>query len=190
MLTEEVLNHFRDSKALLEGHFELRSGLHSNQYFQCALVLQYPDRAEALCRAAVQKLRKLYPDIKPDAVISPALGGIPVGHETGRALGVRAVFAEKKDNALIMRRFKILPGEHYVVAEDVITRGGRVQETIDIVENAGGVVDAVLVLVDRSGGRFKPSAPLVSLLQMEPVTWAPEDCPLCRDQLPLTHPGS
>lgn len=190
MHTDEVLTHFRDSKALLEGHFELRSGLHSAQYFQCALVLQYPDRAEALCRAAVEKMQALYPELKPDAVISPALGGIPVGHETGRALGVRAVFAEKKDDALCMRRFKIVPGEHYVVAEDVITRGGRVQETIDLVLNAGGIVDAVVVLVDRSGGRFTPQAPLVSLLQMEPVTWSPEECPLCRDQLPLTHPGS
>ncbi|MBN1269792.1 MAG: orotate phosphoribosyltransferase [Kiritimatiellae bacterium] len=188
----EVTRIFEDTKALLSGHFELRSGLHSNRYFQCALVLQYPQIAEKLCRAVVEKMKAgLGREVKPDGVIAPALGGIPVGHEVGRALGVKAIFAEKKEGGLVLRRgFKIRPGERYVVAEDVITRGGRVQETIDIVRSSGGVVEAVAVLVDRSGGAAQFDVPVFSLLKFVPDTWEPAACPLCKKGVPIDHPGS
>jgi orotate phosphoribosyltransferase len=192
MNDETVLDIFRDTGALLSGHFELRSGLHSDQFFQCALVLQFPRIAEGLCVELVRRARAAWgagPD--PEAVIAPALGGIPVGHEVGRAFGVRALFAEKENGRLALRRgFRIGAGERFVVAEDVITRGGRVQETIDIVTGHGGQVQGVLTLVDRSGGRAAFAAPLVALVRMEPETWAPADCPLCRAGLPMQHPGS
>jgi orotate phosphoribosyltransferase len=192
MEQQEVLKAFRDTEALLSGHFELRSGLHSDQFFQCALLLQYPRIAEKLCAAVVAKMRaQLGADFKVDAVISPALGGIPVGHEVGRAFGVRAIFAEKEQGKLVLRRaFQVKPGERFVVAEDVITRGGRVQEVVDIVTARGGVVAAIGVLVDRSGGTAKFSAPVISLVQMTPMTWQPSECPLCKQGGKAIHPGS
>ncbi|QHI70313.1 orotate phosphoribosyltransferase [Tichowtungia aerotolerans] len=186
-----LLKHFEETSALLNGHFELRSGLHSNQFFQCALLLQYPRIAGEVCAALVDKVKEELGPLEIDTVIAPALGGISVGHEVGRALGVRFIFAEKNaDGALMMRRFKIEKGERFLVAEDVITRGGRVQETVNIVKEHGGVVQAVGVLVDRSGGKAQFDAPLVSLLRMEPVTWDPAECPLCQEGQPLVHPGS
>ncbi len=192
MTPDEVVKIFQDTKALLSGHFELRSGLHSDQYFQCALVLQYPVIAEKLCAAVVAKMKAaMGAKLKVDGVISPALGGIPVGHEVGRALNVKAIFAEKQDNKLVLRRaFEIKPGDHFVVAEDVITRGGRVQEVVDIVTARGGVVAAICVLVDRSGGKAEFNAPVFSLLTMEPTTWKPEECPLCKQGSKAVHPGS
>jgi len=188
MKPDDVLQAFRDTRALLSGHFELRSGLHSDQYFQCALVLQHPRVAERLCAALAERWRARGTEI--DSVISPAMGGIVVGQEIGRALDRRAIFVEKQDNKLKLRRFAIAPGERFVVAEDVMTRGGRIQETIDIVRAHGGVVDAVCVLVDRSGGKAAFDVPVVSLLQWEPVTWQPAECPLCAQGIPATHPGS
>jgi len=192
MTREELLNLFHESGALLEGHFELRSGLHSNQFFQCALVLRYPDLAEKLCRAVVEKMKRATGgEPACDGVISPAIGGIPVGHEVGRALGTRAIFAEKKNDGLVLRRgFTIRPGERFVIAEDVVTRGGRVQQTIDIVEAHGGIAAAGVVLVDRSGGKASFTCPHYSLLEIEPVTYDPADCPLCAAGRPLVHPGS
>ena len=187
----DVLRIFEESNALLNGHFQLRSGLHSNQFFQCAHVLKFPWQAEKLCVELAEKIRASNPDVKVEAVIAPALGGIPVGHEMGRAFHMRSIFAEKEDGKLVLRRsFKINKGERFLVAEDVITRGGRVQETIDIVEAHGGVVEAVGVLVDRSGGKAKFSIPHISLLELEPVTWEPEECPLCKEGVELVHPGS
>jgi orotate phosphoribosyltransferase len=191
MTADEVVQAFESSGALLKGHFELRSGLHSGDYFQCANALRYPRLAERLCRALVEKARAGGGEAaRPDAVISPALGGLIVGHEVARALDVPFVFVEKQDGRLAMRRFAIRSAERYLVAEDVVTRGGRVQETIDIVQAAGGVVTAVATLVDRSGGKARFCAPLFSLLRMEPLTYAPADCPLCRAGQPLRHPGS
>lgn len=192
MEQNEVLQAFRDTQALLSGHFELRSGLHSDQFFQCALLLQYPRLAEKLCAAVVAKMRaQLGADFKVDAVMSPALGGIPVGHEVGRAFGVRAIFAEKEQGKLVLRRaFQVKPGERFVVAEDVITRGGRVQEVMDIITARGGIVAAIGVLVDRSGGAAKFAAPVVSLVQMTPTTWQPAECPLCKQGSKAIHPGS
>ncbi len=190
MKQEDVLKLFEETGALLNGHFELRSGLHSNRFFQCALVLQYPRIAGQLCEALVEKMKQELKDLEVDTVIAPAMGGITMGHDVARALGVRFIFVEKENNALKLRRFKIKKGERFVVAEDVVTRGGRVQETIDIVKENGGVVSAIGILVNRSGGKAKFDVPLVSLLDIEPVTYDPSDCPLCRAGLELVHPGS
>jgi len=190
MKQEEVLKLFEDTGALLNGHFELRSGLHSNRFFQCALLLQYPRIAGQLCEALVEKMKQELQDLEVDTVIAPAMGGITIGHDVARALGVRFIFVEKENNALVLRRFKISEGERFVVAEDVVTRGGRVQETVDIVKAHGGEVKAIGILVNRSGGKASFDAPLVSLLDIEPITYEPADCPLCREGLELVHPGS
>lgn len=191
MTDNEVLNVFLETKALLRGHFELRSGLHSDQFFQCAKVLQHPRIAARLCEALVAKFRKENPGVHVDGVIAPAMGGLFVGHEVAKALNVTSIFAEKQEGVLVLRRgFQIPKNAAFVVAEDVITRGGRVQETIDIVEGRGGKVVAVAVLVDRSGGKAKFIPPTVSLLQMEPVTFDPKTCPLCAQKIPVEHPGS
>ena len=191
MKESDLLKLFEETHALLNGHFELRSGLHSNRFFQCALLLQYPRVAAQVCEALVEKMKTTLGEQQVDTVIAPALGGISVGHEVARVLGTRFIFAEKNEQkALTMRRFKIEKGERFLVAEDVITRGGRVQETVDIVREHGGIVQSIGVLVDRSGGKAVFDAPLVSLLKLEPVTWVPAECPLCVQGAPLAHPGS
>ena len=188
MTAEEVLQTFRDAHALVNGHFVLRSGLHSRQFFQCAMLLEHPRTAEKVCAALAAKLA----GIECDAVISPALGGIVVGHEVGRALGKRHIFAEKDDGRLVLRRgFIIAPGERFVVAEDVVTRGGRVQETVGIVRARGGVVAAVAVLVDRSGGMAPDfGCPFVSLLKLEVETFDPANLPPDLAGTPAIKPGS
>ena len=204
MMTEqEILKVFSDTGALLEGHFELRSKLHSDRYFQCANVLRYPRIAARLCDELVAKMKAAC-DIGPiDGVISPAVGGILVGHEVARALDTKCVFAEKVQagdevdatgkpvTKLAMRRFSLKPGERYVVAEDVVTKGGRVQETIDLVKAAGAEVAAVVLLVDRSKGSVKfGDIPMFSLVQIQPTTWEPAACPLCAAGGHPVHPGS
>ena len=204
MTEKQVLKCFEETGALLSGHFELRSKLHSDRYFQCANVLRYPRIAEKLCRevtARAVKSGKLGKRI--DGVISPAVGGILVGHEVARALNVKCVFAEKVQDGdrkdatgkpltkLAMRRFALKKGERYVVAEDVVTKGGRVQETIDLVKAAGAKVAGVVVLVDRSAGNVKfGRIPMFSLMRMTPVTWEPAACPLCKAGGRPCHPGS
>lgn len=190
MNEKDILNVLEETGALLSGHFELRSGLHSNRFFQCANVLRYPRIAGRLCDELVKQMNAAMKIGAIEGVISPALGGILVGHEVARALDTKCVFAEKQDGKLVMRRFSLKPGERYIVAEDVITRGGRVQETIDIVKAAGADVAAVLVLVDRSAGLAKFDYPTFSLLQMAPEVWAPAVCPLCAKKQPFMHPGS
>ena len=188
MTSAQVLEIFQKCGALLHGHFVLRSGKHSREFFQCALVLQEPTATAKLCQALVEKVEKEKWTFS--SVISPAMGGILVGHEVARHLGKRHIFAEKEEGKLRIRRFTVSRGERFLVAEDVITRGGRVQETIDIVTQHGGIVQAVGVLVNRSGGKAKFDCPMVSLLDIEPVTWEPAECPLCKKGLPLVHPGS
>jgi orotate phosphoribosyltransferase len=191
MTEKEVLQTLEDTGALLNGHFELRSGLHSDRYFQCAYVLRYPRIAERLCtELATMICNDVGGGVDADAVISPALGGIIVGHDVARALDRPSVFVEKSEGRLAMRRFEIAKGGRYLVAEDVVTRGGRVQETIDIVKGGGGKVMGVAVLVDRSNGLADFGVPMWSLLKMAPVTWSPAECPLCRKGIPSTHPGS
>jgi orotate phosphoribosyltransferase len=187
-MSEDLLALFRKTGALLDGHFVLRSGLHSREYFQCALLLQYTDIAARVCAQLANRLRKF----ECDAVISPALGGIIVGQEVARALGKRHIFVEKEDGKLTLRRgFKIDKDERFIVAEDVVTRGGRVQETIDIVRAYGGIVTAVGVIVDRSG-KTKPSfgCPFVSLVEMNVETFAPDKLPVDLAAIPATKPGS
>lgn len=185
---DELLGIFRRTGALLDGHFILRSGLHSRQFFQCALLLQYTDVAADVCGRLADKLRH----IECDAVISPALGGIIVGQEVGRSLGRRHIFAEKDAGGLVLRRgFRIAPNERFIVAEDVVTRGGRVQETVDIVRAHGGVVAAVGVIVDRSGGNrpdFK--CPFFSLVEMNVETFAADNLPPDLAGTQAVKPGS
>ena len=203
MTEQEILDIFSQTGALLQGHFELRSKLHSDRYFQCANVLRYPRIAARLCDELVAKLKAKADIGSIDGVISPAVGGILVGHEVARALDVKCVFAEKvqagdeKDatgkpvTKLAMRRFSLQPGERYVVAEDVVTKGGRVQETIDLVRAAGAEVAAVVLLVDRSKGTVTfGDVPKVSLVQIQPTTWEPAACPLCAAGGHPVHPGS
>ena len=187
-MSEALLALFRRTGALLDGHFVLRSGLHSRQFFQCAILLQYTDVAADVCTRLADKLR----NVECDAVISPALGGIVVGQEVGRALGKRHIFAEKEAGGLVLRRgFKIGPGERFVVAEDVVTRGGRVQETVDIVRSHGGVVAAVGVIVDRSGGK-RPDfgCPFVSLVEMNVENFDANNLPADLAGTPAIKPGS
>jgi orotate phosphoribosyltransferase len=190
MKEQEVIADLEETDAFLTGHFELRSGLHSNQYIQCAMAMRYPRVAEKLCAALVLKMNTALPDLKADAVVAPAMGGIVVGHEVARALNVRSIFVEKEDGKLVLRRFRIKAGERYVIAEDVITRGGRVDETLAIIRAHGAEVVAVGVLVNRSGGRTDFGCPTFSLLEIEPETFAPEECPMCKKGEPITHPGS
>jgi len=185
--SEEILQIFRQSGALLEGHFQLTSGLHSEQYFQCAKVLQYPQHAARLCEAArlhfdAQKIR---------AVIAPAVGGIIVAHEVARLLGARALFAERQDGRMSLRRgFHIDRGEKMLVCEDVMTTGGSVQEVIDLGRAAGGEIAGVFCIVDRSAGMASFGVPLVSTLQLAPETFPPEACPLCAAGGKAEKPGS
>ena len=202
MTEEEILKIFEETGALLSGHFELRSKLHSDRYFQCANVLRYPRIAAKLCDEVVAKMNAACDIGKIDGVISPAVGGILVGHEVARALDTKCVFAEKVQaegldatgkpiTKLAMRRFTLKPGERYVVAEDVVTKGGRVQETIDLVQATGAEVAAVVLLVDRSKGSVKfGNIPMFSLVQIQPTTWEPASCPLCAAGGHPVHPGS
>lgn len=192
MTAEEILRILSETGALLQGHFELRSKLHSDRYFQCAQLLRFPRLAEQLCRELACRLReRLEREEVAEAVIAPALGGILVGYELARALNAESLFVEKDaQGQLALRRFSIRPEQTFVVAEDVVTRGGRVGETLRIVEQAGGRVVAVAMLIDRSGGAVQFPCPAVSLLEMVPPTWDPGCCPLCARGIPWTHPGS
>ena len=187
MNKDDIMKRFKESGALLDGHFKLRSGLHSNRFFQAALLLQHPDVAGELCA----ELAAGFADQDIQAVISPAVGGLIVGHEVARALKTRAIFADKVDGELVLKRgFSIAKGERVLVAEDVITRGGRVQQTVDLVKELGGVVAGIAVIVDRSGGKASFEIPHTSLMKLELETYTPEDCPLCVANLPIEHPGS
>jgi orotate phosphoribosyltransferase len=189
MTKEEVLRLFKDTGALLEGHFQLSSGLHSPQYFQCAKVLQHPQHAEVLCREIAQHFQGM----KVDVVISPALGGIVVGQEVARQLGARSIFAERADGILQLRRgFEIKTAERVLACEDVVTTGGSIGEVLDIVKKRGGSIVGKACIVDRTGGEPESGhrEPLFSLLKMEVVTYKPADCPLCRQNIPLVKPGS
>jgi orotate phosphoribosyltransferase len=187
MTDKDVLNHFMKSGALLEGHFLLRSGLHSNRFFQAALVLQYPDIAEKLCSALAEKFK----GVEIDTVLSPALGGLIVGQEVGRKLGIKSIFAEKENDNLVLRRgFKISKGEKILVAEDVVTKGGRVEQTIQLARSFGAEVVGVAVIVDRSAGDVNFGVPFKSLLNLHFDTFEPGSCPLCKNGIPAVKPGS
>jgi len=185
MEAKDIISLFRESGALLQGHFFLSSSMHSPTYFQCALLLQHPDLAQRLCRDLVHRFESLGAQV----VLSPAIGGIIVGYEVARALGVRAIFAERVEGRMRLRRgFEIKKGERAVVVEDVVTTGGSLQEVVRLVQEAGGKVVGIGALVDRSGGRADPA--LNSLVSLDVVTYPPGDCPLCRKGIPLVKPGS
>ena len=187
MTDAEALQVFRDTGALLEGHFVLRSGLHSRQFFQCALALQQMPVVERLGAALAAKVASL----GAVTVIAPAMGGLVIGQEMARQLRVRFIFAEKEEGKLVLRRgFKIAPGEKLLVVEDVVTKGGRVQETMDIVRAHGGVVAGVAMVVDRSNGTVDLAVPTFSLLKMNVETFAPDKLPPDLAKVPAAKPGS
>jgi orotate phosphoribosyltransferase len=187
MTETAFLDVFREHSAVLEGHFILSSGLHSNQYVQCALVLQHPRVASLLCSQLADRLRYL----QPAAVAAPALGGILVAHEVARALGARAIFTERQAGSMVLRRgFTLEPGEPTLVVEDVVTTGLSTRETIDCVEKAGGKVLGTGALIDRSGGEADLGLPHAALITLKIQNYPPEDCPLCRAGIPAIKPGS
>ena len=187
MTGNEVLQVFRESGALLEGHFVLRSGLHSRQYFQCALALQQMPIVERLGAELAGKVRSL----GAVTVVSPAMGGLVLGQEVARQLGVRFIFVEKEQGKLVLRRgFKIAAGERILVVEDVVTKGGRVQETLDIVRAHGGQVVGVAMAVDRSGGMVQFGVPTFSLISLRVETFEPNQLPPDLAAMPAVKPGS
>lgn len=187
MTQDQALNIFRKSGALLEGHFILRSGLHSRQFFQCALALQHMPDVEKLGAALAAKVRPL----GAVTVIAPAMGGLVIGQEVARQLGVRFIFVEKEDGKLVLRRgFKIAAGEKLLIVEDVVTKGGRVQETLDIVRAHSGNAVGVAMVVDRSNGAVNLGVPTFSLLAMNVETFEPDKLPADLAATPAVKPGS
>jgi orotate phosphoribosyltransferase len=194
---EELLKMFESAGAIRHGHFELSSGLHSGTYVQCALVLQYPRFAEKLGQA----LAAFFSDARIEAVVSPAIGGLIIGHEVARALpepknsiggGVPALFVERDASGMmtLRRGFSITADQHVLVVEDVWTTGGSTQEAIRVVEEAGGRVVAAGALIDRSGGKIEFEVEAQSLMQLPIASFEPEDCPLCRQGSIAVKPGS
>ena len=183
----DVIERFKRSGALLEGHFRLTSGLHSSGYLQCALVLQHPREAEALGEALAARVR----DLRAEAVLSPALGGILIGQEVGRVLGVRALFAERQDGKLRLRRgFSLKPGERVLVVEDVVTTGLSTRETIEVARGAGAEVVGAAAIIDRSGGAQGLDVPFHALAVVSLPTYEPAECPQCLTGEPVIKPGS
>ena len=181
------LQDFTDTGALLTGHFRLSSGLHSDRYLQCARLLMWPQRAEGAGRELAQRLR----EFGAEAVVSPALGGVVIGHETARGLGVPAMFVEREDTAFALRRgFALAPGQRVAVVEDVFTTGKSTREAADAVEAAGGRVVAVGSIVDRGLPPGAFAVPARSLLTLDVAAWPVSACPLCRDGAPIDTPGS
>jgi len=188
MMTEaEVKDLFVKYGAILEGHFLLTSGLHSGMYVEKFQVLQYPKATEQLCAGFADKFK----DEKIDVVIGPVTGGIILAHETAKHFGTRAIFAERDNGRMAIKRgFEIKPGERVLIVEDIVTTGGSVMEVIDVVKEWGGVVAGVAMLVDRSGGAVDFGAPAKALLTLNIKTYAPDNCPLCQQGLPLVKRGS
>jgi orotate phosphoribosyltransferase len=185
--SEEILSIFKETGALLEGHFILTSGLHSGKYFQCAKVFQYPWHAEKLC----EMMADHYKNENVDVVVSPAVGGIVVGQEVARHLGVRSIFTERVEGKMTLRRgFEISAGEKALIVEDVTTTGGSVKEVIETVKNQDAEVVAVAAVVDRSGGSVQFGVPYFSLFQMQVVNHKPEECPMCKSGSQAVKPGS
>jgi orotate phosphoribosyltransferase len=187
MQPAEVTERFRRTSALLEGHFVLSSGLHSTGYLQCALVLQHPSEAEAFGRAIGER----FEGEGVETVAAPAIGGIIIGWEVARALGVRSIWTEREEGRMTLRRgFTIRPGERVLVVEDVITTGGSTRETIDALRAAGALVVGAASIIDRSGGRADVGVPRVALATLEVPASAPAACALCAAGVPAVKPGS
>ena len=184
---DEVMQIFRDSGALLSGHFRLTSGLHSASYFQCALVLQHPE----FCHLLAGQIVHQFNGVPITAVISPAIGGIVVGQEVGRQLGVKTIFAERKDGQMQLRRgFTLSPNDNVLVCEDVVTTGGSVFEVIDVVKNEGAEIAGVGFIVDRSNGSVQFGVKQHAVIQMQIQAHSEEECPLCQEGIQIEKPGS
>lgn len=188
MLTEqEIKKIFIDAEALLEGHFKLTSGRHSNRYMQCAQVLMRPEYTEALCG----HIKDHFKDEKVDLVIGPATGGIILSYEMAKQLKVPSLFTERVDGKMVLKRnFEIKEGDKVLVVEDVVTTGGSVVEVIDLVRSKGGIVVGVGLLVDRSNGKVQLGVKTVPCLSMDVISYEEKDCPLCKEGLPIVKPGS
>jgi orotate phosphoribosyltransferase len=192
---DPTLSLFAETGAYLKGHFRLTSGLHSPEYLQCALVLQYPHHAERLGRAMAEKMKVSENGTAiagVETVVAPAMGGLMIGHEVARALGVRSIFTERDAHGrMVLRRgFTVKPGERCVVIEDVITTGGSTKEVVEVLRAAGAEVLAAASIIDRSGGQAQVGVPRVSLVEMQVTAWQPEQCPLCAEGQPVVKPGS
>jgi len=186
-----VLDLFRSTGAYLAGHFRLTSGLHSPEYLQCALVLQHPRHAEELGKQLAQRLADLVRPAAIHVVASPAIGGLIIGHEVARALGVRFIFAERDAGKMTLRRgFEISAGENAAVVEDVITTGGSTREVVDALRERGARVLAAGSIIDRSGGAADVGVPRTALETLRVTTYQPESCPLCAQGIPVVKPGS
>ena len=191
--SDPILALFERTGAYLRGHFRLTSGLHSPEYLQCAKVLQYPEHAQSLGASLAGRLGERLGAAKPALVAAPALGGLIIGHEVARALGVRFIFTERDaatGKMTLRRGFAVSPGEVAVVVEDVVTTGGSTREVIELLRAAGVQVVAVGSIIDRSGGRVDLGVPRVALATLDAVAWTPEECPLCKQGLPVEKPGS
>ncbi len=187
MVNNDILEIFLKVDALLKGHFLLTSGMHSDQYFQCAQALQYPDVTTKIC----ERLSTAFRGYEIDGVIAPAMGGIIVGQEVARQLNKRFIFTERENGEMKLRRnFEVHEGERFLICEDVITTGGSVREVIDIVLKNGGSVVGVAVIVDRSNGKIDFGYPLKSVVSLDVKTYKPDDCPMCKSGIPLVKPGS
>ncbi len=187
LTSTDILHIFKDTGALMKGHFKLTSGLHSDTYFQCAKVLQYPWQAEKICSLIAEHFQSK--DIQ--LIASPAIGGIVIGYQVASLMQKRSVFTERKDGTMILRRgFQIQKKEKVLIVEDVTTTGGSVREVMEVVKEQGGVVTGVASMVDRSGGKTDFNVPFYSTFQMEVMNYSPEDCPLCEKGIPIAKPGS
>ena len=187
MNAEQVIDQFRTTGALLEGHFQLSSGLHSTVYLQCALVLQFPERAEAFGRALAEKYRGEAIQL----VASPAIGGIVIGHEVARALGARFIWTEREGDQMTLRRgFTVSPGEKTLVVEDVITTGGSTRECNEALKSRGAKVVAAASIIDRSNGKADVGVPRIALAQLDVASYPPDGCPMCANGEMAVKPGS
>ena len=187
MTEKEVLQLLKETNAIMDGHFLLTSGLHSPHYVEKFNVLQHPEHTEKLCRAMAEKFK----DAGIETVVGPVTGGILLAHETGKALGTRAIFTERENGKMTFRRgFRLHPGERVLIVEDIVTTGGSIREVIDVVKEHGGIPVAVSMLVDRSGGKADfGDVPATALLHMTVETYKPEECPLCKQGVPMTKRG-
>jgi orotate phosphoribosyltransferase len=192
-MATEVMDLFERTGAYLRGHFRLTSGLHSGEYLQCAKVLAHPAYAEFLGQRLAEKLHQLIPQLTVKTIVSPAIGGIIIGHEVARALNAQALFTERDgvSNEMTLRRgFEVAPGEPVAVIEDVITTGGSTKDVIRVLEASGAHVLAAGSIIDRSNGRVDLGLPRAALETLNPLTYDPNDCPLCREGIPVVKPGS
>jgi len=185
MTREEILTIFRETGVMLEGHFQLTSGRHSDKYMQCARLFQYPDIAQKFAKELAEKFTGV------DLVAGPALGGIIIAYEVSRQLGVKNVFAERENGTMTLRRgFEIPQGARVLVVEDVVTTGGSVKEVVELVRQMGGEVVGVGSIVDRSAGKVDFGVPFAAVLSMEVESWEADKCPLCREGWIVVKPGS